>query len=257
MRGTREQILDAASTLFSVNGYRATSMRRIAEEVGTTKAALYYHFPGKEDILARLTEPLLDELDDALTGAERYHDPAAVRWRVVEGMLDVFLRHRRTLLMLVRDMTLLAQAPVAERFRAVMALANDLVAGPDRSLGQRVRAAQAVAGLGDAVVLFADEPPDQVRRHVLDGVRALLAPPAVAPPQSGVASASTREAAAGRPDALRRPRGRAGGRPAALGPDQVEQARQRYRSGEPVDRIADLLGVSRATVYRCLKTAAG
>ena len=39
-------------------------MRDLAESLGITKAALYYHFPGKADILLALVEPVLDELEE-------------------------------------------------------------------------------------------------------------------------------------------------------------------------------------------------
>ena len=61
--GTRVRILDAARALFAERGYAGTSMRDLAESLGMTKAALYYHFPGKADILLALVEPLLAELD--------------------------------------------------------------------------------------------------------------------------------------------------------------------------------------------------
>ena len=48
---TRERILDAALALFAAKGYEATSMREIAEQLGITKAALYYHFDSKADIV--------------------------------------------------------------------------------------------------------------------------------------------------------------------------------------------------------------
>lgn len=48
---TRERILDAALALFADKGYEATSMREIAEQLGITKAALYYHFDSKADIV--------------------------------------------------------------------------------------------------------------------------------------------------------------------------------------------------------------
>jgi len=48
---TRERILDAALTLFAEKGYDATSMREIAEQLGITKAALYYHFDSKAEIV--------------------------------------------------------------------------------------------------------------------------------------------------------------------------------------------------------------
>jgi AcrR family transcriptional regulator len=60
---TRARILDAARGLFADQGYAGTSMRDLADALGMTKAALYYHFPGKADILLALVEPLLDELD--------------------------------------------------------------------------------------------------------------------------------------------------------------------------------------------------
>jgi AcrR family transcriptional regulator len=51
---TRERILDAALDLFVEQGYDGTSLRQIAEQLGVTKAALYYHFESKEDILMAL-----------------------------------------------------------------------------------------------------------------------------------------------------------------------------------------------------------
>jgi AcrR family transcriptional regulator len=48
---TRERILEAALTLFAERGYEAISMREIAEQLGITKAALYYHFDSKADIV--------------------------------------------------------------------------------------------------------------------------------------------------------------------------------------------------------------
>ncbi|MEV6715297.1 TetR family transcriptional regulator [Lentzea sp. NPDC051208] len=233
----------AARALFAERGYRATSMQAIADQVGITKAALYYHFASKDELLRHLTLPLLDELEGALGDAEAAGDPEAVRWRAIEGYVDVYLRHRETLLMLVRDMTLLVQAPVADRFRAAIALANDLVCGPRRSLEGRVRAAQVVAGLGDPVVLFLDVPPERIKSLILDGARALLKP-------SGPVPAATAES----PRPRGRPRGRNGGRPPALTEPQARQARQMYAAGRPVPEIAEEIGVSRATVYRCLKT---
>ena len=53
MNDTRERILDAALDLFIEQGYDKTSLREIAERVGVTKAALYYHFESKEEIFAR------------------------------------------------------------------------------------------------------------------------------------------------------------------------------------------------------------
>jgi AcrR family transcriptional regulator len=67
---TRERILDIALELFIEQGYDKTSLRDIAERLGTTKAALYYHFERKEDILLELHlrlhvfgRELLDELE--------------------------------------------------------------------------------------------------------------------------------------------------------------------------------------------------
>ena len=51
---TRERILDVALELFGAQGYDGTSLRQIAEQLGVTKAALYYHFESKEDILRAL-----------------------------------------------------------------------------------------------------------------------------------------------------------------------------------------------------------
>jgi AcrR family transcriptional regulator len=49
---THDKIIEIAIKTFAERGYVGTSMREIAEELEITKAALYYHFPGKEEIFS-------------------------------------------------------------------------------------------------------------------------------------------------------------------------------------------------------------
>src|SRR5262245_31759345 len=48
---TRTRIQQVALELFTQHGYEATSLREIAEKLGVTKAALYYHFRTKDEII--------------------------------------------------------------------------------------------------------------------------------------------------------------------------------------------------------------
>jgi AcrR family transcriptional regulator len=57
-RDTRTEILEVAAELFTSRGYDATSLREIAERLGITKAALYYHFRSKHEIMRALAEVL-------------------------------------------------------------------------------------------------------------------------------------------------------------------------------------------------------
>ncbi len=70
---TRERILKVANELFIEQGYEGTSLREIADRLDITKAALYYHFRSKEEILATLLEPfdvLINELLERLEAAD-------------------------------------------------------------------------------------------------------------------------------------------------------------------------------------------
>ena len=58
----RQEIVQAAKSLFSKKGYSSTSMDEIAEKVGITKASLYYFFESKERIFAEIIEEVLAEI---------------------------------------------------------------------------------------------------------------------------------------------------------------------------------------------------
>ena len=64
----REEILDAASELFTRKGFATTSTHDIADAVGMRQASLYYHFPSKRDIFLTLLmgtlQPALDLASD-------------------------------------------------------------------------------------------------------------------------------------------------------------------------------------------------
>jgi AcrR family transcriptional regulator len=227
---TRSEILRVALSEFARRGYYATSLRVIAARVGISKTAVLYHFPEKSELLAALAKPMLDDLDAVIAAAAQQPDSHA-RWLVIEGLLDVELKYRQLLRASLRDLALSAAQPVFIRFRDAMLRANALVAGRSASFATRVRAAQALAMLGDPVVLFADAPVDQLRAEILVGVRSLLGERT--------------------PRAMPSPRRR--GRPNAIDGAALERARRLVGDGHPIDDVAATLGVSRATLYRYLR----
>src|SRR5579871_4362760 len=102
---TRERILDVALDLFNEQGYDKTSLREIAEQLGVTKAALYYHFERKEDILLELHlrlhelgRTVLDRLD-ALDSEEEVVEawPVLLDQLIDEALVnrDLFRFHQR------------------------------------------------------------------------------------------------------------------------------------------------------------------
>lgn len=60
---TKQEILEAALDLFSVQGFEATSISRIADAVGIRKASLYSHFDSKQAILDALVKDVLEQYD--------------------------------------------------------------------------------------------------------------------------------------------------------------------------------------------------
>jgi AcrR family transcriptional regulator len=70
----RELILNTAARLFTQQGYTETSVRQIADEVGCTEAALYYHFKeGKRELLQHVVEcqfPDLQSIVEDCRGAQ-------------------------------------------------------------------------------------------------------------------------------------------------------------------------------------------
>ena len=58
---TKQEILEAALDLFSVQGFEATSISQIAGAVGIRKASLYSHFESKQAILDAIVKDVLEQ----------------------------------------------------------------------------------------------------------------------------------------------------------------------------------------------------
>ena len=94
-RDTRSQAQQVALELFAEQGYEKTSLREIAERLGVTKAALYYHFKSKEDIVHSLTDDYFAEIDALLDWAKeqpRPTNPVARSWIATSGSCWVAAR---------------------------------------------------------------------------------------------------------------------------------------------------------------------
>jgi AcrR family transcriptional regulator len=102
-KSTRERILDVALDLFIDKGFDKTSLREIAEQLGVTKAALYYHFASKEDILMAL-HMRLHEFGAEAMGRIGTHEPTAALWgELLEEMVDQMLANRKIFLLHERN----------------------------------------------------------------------------------------------------------------------------------------------------------
>lgn len=81
---TRARILEVAAELFATKGYAGTSVRDISEALGVTKAALYYHFASKEEILTEMLAFPLGRIREALAAGHDVRTPAGRKQLIVD-----------------------------------------------------------------------------------------------------------------------------------------------------------------------------
>ncbi len=94
--GTRDRILDAALDVFASKGYHSTKMDEIVEQSGTSKGAIYFHFPNKERLFLALVDQFADLLERRVKAAIANEQQGMARVRIaLETCLDTFGRYRR------------------------------------------------------------------------------------------------------------------------------------------------------------------
>lgn len=86
----RQQILAAANKLLMLQGYSGLAMRQIADEVGVSKAALYYHFKDKEQLFLQILNGYLEKIAQMLNRIEAQTPDSRERIRL---MIDGILSH--------------------------------------------------------------------------------------------------------------------------------------------------------------------
>lgn len=147
---TRQRILAVAAELFAAQGIAATPLREIAERLDVTKAALYYHFPSKDHLLAALITPLHDDLGAVLTRIEDGSTRAAPA-KVLAHLLDAHLtNHDAT--RLARDPAMHQVDRLHQRAEQLHTRAIAVLVGGDADPGDRLRAAAALAVLEDVTI---------------------------------------------------------------------------------------------------------
>ena len=74
-QNTRDNILDAAESLFAAQGFSATTINHVARDVGIQGPAIYKHFANKralyEEVLERLFTPFIDTLEECEQESDR------------------------------------------------------------------------------------------------------------------------------------------------------------------------------------------
>ncbi len=93
---TRERILIETTRLFVQHGYHGVSMREIAEVCGVTKAALYYHFADKSDLLLAILNRHLQDVAEIVSGccAQQPETTRQCIEALVQGILALPIEQR-------------------------------------------------------------------------------------------------------------------------------------------------------------------
>jgi AcrR family transcriptional regulator len=171
---TRARIQQVALELFAQHGYDKTSLREIAERLDVTKAALYYHFKSKEDIVESLVQDA-DARTDELTAWARQQPPTPqARAEILSRYLRLVADFHSVFRMLHQNQAAVSSLESAKK-RGVdyreRALALALVlAGPQATLADRAQALMAIGGMNIAWSFFeGDADPDELAAALLSG----------------------------------------------------------------------------------------
>jgi AcrR family transcriptional regulator len=172
----RARVEQAALRLFAEEGVSETSLQKIADALGVTKAAVYWHYRSKDEIVLAALRPALVELERLADAAAAERSRRGRVELIVAGVVDLLISNRGGLAVLMGDLAarhLLEQNP---ELMGVLLRILELLAGPEPD--RRVAATLFLAGLpgpaADPGGAALDD--DALRAHLIECGRRLLLP---------------------------------------------------------------------------------
>lgn len=167
---TRERILVAAAELFAQRGFSSASLQHVADQLGITKAALYYHFESKDDILLTVLRPYFDAAEAFLNRHSADQDPHIL----LAEYLDLLLEFRTALDVIAFDRSVLNHPEIGEISHGQTVRLRELLIGTEPSMEREIAASAALGAVRAATALARNSSEPDVRNSVLRAAIAAL-----------------------------------------------------------------------------------
>ncbi|MBV2354608.1 TetR/AcrR family transcriptional regulator [Streptomyces sp. J2-1] len=167
---TRQRIQDVALGLFAEQGYEKTSLREIAERLDVTKAALYYHFKTKEEIIVSLFDDLTMPIEELIAwGADQPHT-LATKQEIVRRYSEALNEAEPLFRFMQENQATVRELRIGDSFKDRMRRLRDIIIDPDAPLADQVRCVSALFTLHAGMFVMQDIEgnPEKKREAVLE-----------------------------------------------------------------------------------------
>ena len=148
---TRARLIEVAVDLFTRHSFAGTSLQMIADEMGFTKAAIYYHFRTREELLAAVVEPIRAQLSAIVTGAEAQRTANARADHMLRGYAELAVANRALVSVLACDPSVITLLRDQPHWADLIDRQLALLAGDSQDPACLIGAAVALAGVSGAV----------------------------------------------------------------------------------------------------------
>jgi AcrR family transcriptional regulator len=167
---TRQRIQDVALELFAEQGYEKTSLREIAEHLGVTKAALYYHFKTKEEIIVSLFEDLTKPIQELIEWGKGQPHSLETKQEIIRRYSEALRDAAPLFRFMQENQATVRELRIGELFKNRMIEMRDIIVDPDADLVDQVRCISAMVTLHAGMFVLQDvkADPEEKRRAVLE-----------------------------------------------------------------------------------------
>ncbi|MDF3303017.1 TetR/AcrR family transcriptional regulator [Streptomyces tropicalis] len=167
---TRQRIQDVALELFAEQGYEKTSLREIAEHLDVTKAALYYHFKTKEEILVSVFEDLTQPIEDLIEWGRQQPHTLRTKQEIVRRYSDALTGAAPLFRFMQENQATVRELRIGDTFKDRMRGLREIIIDPDASLTDQVRCISALFTLHAGMFVMQDVEGDaeEKRKAVLE-----------------------------------------------------------------------------------------
>ncbi|MFJ9712237.1 TetR/AcrR family transcriptional regulator [Streptomyces sp. NPDC101234] len=153
---TRQRIQDVALELFAEQGYEKTSLREIAERLDVTKAALYYHFKTKEEILVSVFEDLTQPIQDLIEWGKGQPHTLETKQEIVRRYSQALTEAEPLFRFMQENQATVRELRIGDTFKDRMRGLRTILMDPDAPLTDQVRCVSAIFTLHAGMFIMQD-----------------------------------------------------------------------------------------------------